>query len=102
MKTVTENFYPEVYDIVKQIPKGKVMTYGQIARLLGRPQNSRLVGQALMHVSESSGLPCHRVVNSEGRLVPGWTKQHDFLASEGVTFKSNGCTDLKKHLWQLI
>lgn len=102
MSIIAQNFYPEVYDVVKQIPRGKVMTYGQIARLLGRPQNSRLVGQALMNVPENLHLPCHRVVNSEGRLVPTWTQQRDLLRNEGITFKTNGCADLKKHLWQLI
>lgn len=93
-------FYPEVYDIVRQIPEGKVMTYGQIARLLGRPQNSRLVGQALQNVPQNLRLPCHRVVNSQGRTVPGWEEQKSLLAAEGVSLKPNGCADLKKHLWQ--
>ena len=95
-------FYPEVYDIVRQIPEGKVMTYGQIARLLGRPQNSRLVGQALQNVSQTLCLPCHRVVNSQGRTVPGWEEQKSLLAAEGVNLKANGCVDLKKHQWNLI
>lgn len=95
-------FYPEVYDIVRQIPEGNVMTYGQIARLLGRPQNSRLVGQALQNVPQPLCLPCHRVVNSQGRTAPGWEEQKSLLAAEGVSIKTNGCVDLKKHQWNLI
>lgn len=102
MKVEAKKIYSEVYEVVKQIPKGKVMTYGQIARLLGCPQHSRLVGQALMNVPESLQLPCHRVVNSEGRLVPHWLEQRHLLLEEGITFKTNGCVDLKKQLWELI
>lgn len=101
MHTTAKDFYPEVYDIVRQIPEGKVMTYGQIARLLGRPQNSRLVGQALQNVPENLCLPCHRVVNSQGRTVPGWEEQKKRLTAEGVSIKPNGCADLNKHQWNL-
>lgn len=97
-----KDFFPEVYEIVRQIPEGKVMTYGRIARLLGRPQNSRLVGQALQNVPDNLCLPCHRVVNSQGRTAPGWEEQKSLLAAEGVGIKPNGCIDLKKYLWDLI
>lgn len=100
--STARDFYPEVYEIVRQIPKGKVMTYGQIARLLGRPQNSRLVGQALQNAPEALRLPCHRVVNSQGRTVPGWDEQKSLLTAERVSVKANGCVDLNKHLWNLI
>lgn len=43
--------------------------------------------------------PCHRVVNHQGRLVPGWTEQKSLLSAEGVTFKPNGCVDLNAHRW---
>ena len=102
MHLTAKDFYPEVYDIVRQIPEGKVMTYGQIARLLGRPQNSRLVGQALQNVPDSLCLPCHRVVTSQGRTAPGWPDQQNLLNAEGVDIKPNGCADLKKYLWNLI
>lgn len=92
-------FYKEVYSIVKEIPSGKVLTYGEIARLTGKPQYSRMVGQALFHVPEHLHLPCHRVVTAQGRPVPGWQEQRTMLEKEGVTFKSNGCVNMKKHFW---
>lgn len=95
-----DTFYQEVYSIVKEIPFGNVITYGQIARLIGMPQCSRRVGQALFHAPEERHLPCHRVVNSQGRLVPFWQEQRALLADEGVSFKNNGCVDLKKHAWR--
>ena len=75
-------FDAEIYDIVRQIPPGRVVTYGQLARLAQRP--------------------CHRVVNSSGRLAPGWPAQRELLEREGVTFRRNGCVDLSKHLWEEI
>lgn len=84
-----ENFFAEVYAAVRRIPRGSVATYGQIARLCGRPRASRAVGYAL-HVNPVPGeIPCHRVVNREGRLAPafafgGSSVQRDLLAAEGV------------------
>jgi len=95
-----EEFYREVYEIVKQIPKGKVTTYGAIARLLGQPQRSRMVGQALHYASFFTDAPCHRVVNFCGRLVPGWKEHGALLKKEGVRIKENGCVDLKAHIWE--
>ena len=86
-----EEFDAEIYDIVRQIPPGRVVTYGQLARRAGR---------ALANAPE--GLPCHRVVNSSGRLAPGWLAQRELLEHEGVTFRRNGCVDLSKHLWEEI
>lgn len=97
-----EDFYLSVYEIVKGIPRGCVSTYGQIAALLGTPQCSRMVGQALSHAPELPKIPCHRVVNSKGRLVPGWTNQRELLLREGVSFKENGCVNLKKCIWKSI
>ena len=68
-------FYKEVYSITKEIPYGNVFTYGKIAQLIGNPQYSRMVGQALSHAPKEEDLPCHRIVNSQGRLVPSWQKQ---------------------------
>ena len=76
-------FLQDVYSVVAAIPAGRVVTYGQIAYLVGRPQCSRMVGQAMHNVPEDLHLPCHRVVNSQGRLVPGWTEQRALLESEG-------------------
>ena len=94
-------FYKEVYSITKEIPYGNVFTYGKIAQLIGNPQYSRMVGQALSYAPKEEDLPCHRVVNSQGRLVPSWQKQKELLEKEGITFKRNGCVNMSKHLWDI-
>lgn len=94
-----KEFANKVYAIVNEIPRGKVATYGMIALLTGYPQCSRMVGQALHHAPDFPAIPCHRVVNHQGRLVPGWTEQKQLLAGEGIPLKENGCVDLKKYLW---
>lgn len=93
------DFFSQVYEIVAAIPKGKVVTYGQIAWMLGTPNRSRMVGQAMHYAPE--GLPCHRVVNSVGRLVPGWEAQRRLLLQEGVRIKENGCVDIKQCRWKV-
>ena len=90
-----------IYSIVEEIPKGKVATYGQIAKLAGIPRNARLVGKALKYSALYEDFPCHRVVNYNGRLVPGWNEQIVLLQEEGITFKDNLHVDLKKHLWDM-
>lgn len=95
------SFRQEVYEVVAQIPVGKVSTYGVIAALLGIPQCSRMVGHALKEVPEELAIPCHRVVNAAGRLVPGWVLQKQLLLAEAVSFKANGCVDLKRCLWKM-
>jgi methylated-DNA-protein-cysteine methyltransferase-like protein len=97
-----QDFYTRVYQIVKEIPRGRVTTYGQIALILGERQCSRRVGQALHHASNDLNLPCHRVVNSKGRLVPHWVEQKQLLLREEVTFRNSDCVDLKKHLWKIF
>ena len=90
-----------VLDIVDEIPAGRVATYGQIARLIGRPKNARLVGKILSQSEIYGGKhPCHRVVNAAGRLAPGWEDQAHLLWAEGVDLKSNGCVDLKRYQWE--
>ena len=74
--------------------------YGQIAYLAGEPQYARMVGWAMFHAPKEWCLPCHRVVNSQGRLVPGWQEQKALLEKEGVTLKANGCVNMKLHQWQ--
>lgn len=93
-------FCEEVYEVVKAVPQGRVSTYGNVAALLGMPQCSRLVGRALRGIDPELSVPCHRIVNASGRLVPGWEEQRLLLSEEGVQFKSNGCVDLKKCLWK--
>lgn len=85
-----------------EIPEGKVLSYGQVARLTGHPNSSRRVGHAMWSVPRELSLPCHRVVNSAGRTAPGWPEQRRLLEEEGVTFKPNGCVDMKKHTWDIV
>jgi len=95
-----EDFFLSVYEIVKLVPRGRVTTYGSIAQILGRPQCSRMVGQAMYYASFFTEAPCHRVVNCRGRLVPHWEEHRALLEKEGVRIMENGCVDLKAHLWE--
>ena len=89
----------EILSVVEEIPKGCVATYGQIARLIGREKNARLVGKVLSMAGVYGEYPCHRVVNHAGRLVPGWQEQSDLLKSEGVPLKDENHVDLMKCQW---
>lgn len=93
-------FGDDVLNIVSQIPRGRVTTYGDIAALAGWPSHSRMVGRTLRYTTGAEKLPCHRVVNKEGRTAPGWSRQRTLLEEEGVTFKSNGHVDMQRCLWE--
>lgn len=97
---MNEDFLFQVLAIVSEIPYGKVASYKQIAQLSGHDKNARLVGKVLSHASYYGDYPCHRVVNSVGRLVPGWDEQRELLMQEGVCFQANGCVDMKKSKWK--
>ncbi len=98
-RVLDDDLIYEVLSAVSEIPSGKVATYGQIARLIGRDNYSRLVGRVLSMAQYYGDYPCHRVVNHQGRLAPGWAEQKQLLSAEGVTFKSNGFVNLKLHKW---
>ena len=96
------NFYERVYESVQRIPKGRVASYGQIARLIGRDKNSRLVGKVLSMAEYYGRYPCHRVVNRSGTLAPSHVfggMQRAMLEAEGVPFLADGRVDLAKCLW---
>ena len=97
---IPADFDAEIWSVVAEIPAGRVATYGQLARLIGMPGHARRAGRAL--AMAPTGLPCHRVVNSAGRTVPGWTRQRELLEAEGVRFKANGCADLARCGWEEI
>lgn len=97
---LTEELIYEILSVVAEIPAGFVASYGQIARLIGRDRNARLVGKVLSMAQYYGKYPCHRVVNSVGRTAPGWTKQRALLEQEGVQFKPNGCVDMKRYQWE--
>ena len=96
-RILDENLIYEILSVVEEIPEGKVASYGQIARLIGRDKNARLVGKVLSRAEYYGDYPCHRVVNSVGRLAPHFIEQRQLLIEEGVQFKDNGCVDMKKY-----
>ena len=73
-RVLDEGLIYEILSVVEEIPQGCVATYGQIARLIGREKNSRLVGKVLSMAEYYGDYPCYRVVNHAGRLVPGWER----------------------------
>lgn len=92
---INESLIYEILSLVDEISEGKVATYGQIAKLIGREKNSRLAGKVLS-MSESYGkYPCHRVVNPNGRTCPHWAEQPYLLQEEGVILKEENHVDLK-------
>ena len=95
--------FEQIYQIVKQIPEGQVATYGQVAMLAGDHRGARTVGWALHSNPDPVHIPCHRVVDRNGRVSPafvfgGENQQIRLLAQEGVPCE-NGCVDLKKYQW---
>ncbi len=96
------NYRERVYKIVRGIPQGRVMTYGQLAEILGEGYTPRTVGFA-MHGSDS-GTPWHRVINAQGacstgRVVLPHDKQQRMLEAEGIEFDKRGRCNLKNYLW---
>lgn len=97
------SFYDKVYIVASQIPKGKVTSYGAIAKKLGMQSSARLVGHAMAAVPDDLEVPAHRVINSAGALsgshkFGGYERMRWLLEREGVTFKGER-VDMKKHLW---
>lgn len=102
--TANEQKYRDrVYEIVKQIPVGKVMTYGQIADILGEGYTPRTVGY-VMHSSDTQNVPWQRVINSQGACSTGKMTipvnlQQKILEDEGIKFDAKNRCDLKSYLW---
>ena len=94
-----ESLIYEILSVVGEIPYGRVASYGQIARLIGRERNSRLVGKVLSMAEQYGDFPCHRVVNHAGRLAPYFHEQEPRLREEGVGFLPNGNVDMKTYQW---
>lgn len=96
--------FERIYEAVKQIPRGCVATYGQIALMAGNPRWARVVGYALHVNPDPEHIPCFRVVNRAGEVSKafafgGENMQIQLLEQEGVTFTSEGRVDLEKYLW---
>ena len=101
-----DSFFQRVFALVRQIPEGRVATYGQVARMIGEPRKARYVGFAV-HQSPgvAGGVPCHRVVFKDGSLAPGFAfggpdAQRTLLENEGVTFLPDGRVDMKACCWE--
>lgn len=99
-----KNSYEKIYDIVKQIPRGTVATYGQVAALAGNKRWARVVGYALHVNPDPEGILCYRVVNREGRVSEafafgGENRQIGLLEADGIEVK-DGCVDLSKYQWR--
>lgn len=101
---VNDKTYKEtVYDLVRQIPPGKVMTYGQIAGVLGEGYTPRTVGY-VMNGADTDNVPWQRVINSQGRCSTGKLTipvnlQQELLEAEGVKFNESGKCDLRETQW---
>lgn len=100
----TSDFSSRVYKVVAGIPKGRVATYGQVAKLAGSPGAARAVGMCMSHNKDTKAVPCHRVVGSTGKLTgyaygSGITTKKKMLEKEGVVFKG-ASVDLAKSGWK--
>lgn len=99
------NTYDYIYAVVRQIPHGKVATYGQIAELAGLIGKPRLVGYALYRVTDDDDIPWHRVINAKGEVSRSPHRngmdylQQTLLEEEGLQFNPNGKLDLRTYRW---
>lgn len=98
-KILDEDLIYQILSVVGEIPEGKVASYGQIAHLIGRDKNARLVGKVLSMAEFYGEYPCHRVVNQAGRTAPHFEDQKRLLLEEGIAFKPDGCVDMENFRW---
>lgn len=105
MASDSDNFFERVYDVARQIPYGKVTSYGAIAKALGAARSARMVGWAMNVSHLKEDIPAHRVVNRNGVLTgkhhfDGTNLMQQLLESEGVKVKNNQIVDFEKYFWQ--
>ena len=86
-----------VYGVVREIPRGRVASYGLVALLAGRPGAARAVGNVMLECDDPS-VPCHRVVHADGALAPSFVRQRERLRREGVRFRG-ARVDVRERLW---
>ena len=103
MNVDEQSYREKVYEIVRLIPAGKVMTYGQIADILGEGYTARTIGY-VMHAANTENVPWQRVINSQGSCSTGkiflpYNVQQKMLEDEGVVFNEKGKCDLEKYRW---
>jgi len=100
-----DNFFERVYAIARQIPYGRVTSYGAIAKCLGTARSARMVGWAMNASGNREDVPAHRVVNRKGLLTgkhhfDGTNLMQQLLESEGIKIVDNQIVDLEKHFWE--
>jgi methylated-DNA-protein-cysteine methyltransferase related protein len=100
-----ENFFERVYQVAKQIPEGKVTSYGAIAKALGAGRSARMVGWAMNACHGRDDIPAHRVVNRLGLLTgkhhfAGTNLMQQLLENEGIEVKDNQIINFKQHFWE--
>lgn len=105
LKSNNDNFFERVYDIVRQIPEGKVTSYGAIAKALGAARSARMVGWAMNASHNLEDVPAHRVVNRIGVLsgkhhFDGTNLMQQLLENEGIQVVDNQIIDFEKHFWE--
>ena len=104
MTDKNENFFERVYAVARQIPYGKVTSYGAIAKVLGAARSARMVGWAMNASHNMEDVPAHRVVNRKGLLTgkhhfDGTNLMQQLLESEGIEVIDNQIIDFEKHFW---
>lgn len=105
VKKDTENFFERVYEIARQIPEGRVTSYGAIAKALGAGRSARMVGWAMNASHNMDDVPAHRVVNRNGVLTgkhhfDGTNLMQQLLENEGVEVIDNQIVNLEKYFWE--
>lgn len=101
----SDNFFERVYEVARQIPYGKVTSYGAIAKCLGAARSARMVGWAMNASHKMEDVPAHRVVNRNGMLTgkhhfDGTNLMQQLLESEGIRVENNKIDDFEKHFWE--
>jgi methylated-DNA-protein-cysteine methyltransferase-like protein len=99
-----QNFFSRVYEVVRQIPYGRVTSYGAIAKHIGAAGSARMVGWAMNASHNAPDVPAHRVVNRKGLLTgkhhfDGTNLMQQLLESEGITVIDNQIQEFEKHFW---
>lgn len=94
--------FEKIYEVVMTIPEGRVATYGQVAALAGNPRWARVVGYALHNNPQPGVIPCHRVLNRQGRTAAafafgGGDVQRQMLENEGIVFEKDGTVNLERY-----
>lgn len=105
MAKENENFFQRVYEIARQIPEGRVTSYGAIAKALGTTRSARMVGWAMNAAHGLEDVPAHRVVNRKGLLTgkfhfDGTNLMQQLLESEGIEVRNNQIVDFEKRFWE--